>query len=448
MVSSDGHIGAPLEVYREYVDPQYRTAYGEWMAANREGEKILSASWFGNQEMPGRRRPFIAEDPKDGLTVTEVCDPNVRTAALEAEGVVAEVLFPGPDFARSLAFPFGTTDAKFDGKAGRLPLGDTLFNADIRAGDLELGAAGERAYNRWLADYCGEVPGRALGIMHPPRHDMGAAVRELEWGRTAGLRGIQLPSDDPRLPPYWDEHWEPLWSACEDLELPVHFHGATSHGTDHGLPEGNEDVSRQVVAVELSFWMTRPLKILIYAEVLERHPRLKLVFTELTCDWVPSTVARMEQFHRDTSLRGTNTVRLPRPPSEYWYRQCYIGASLLSRDEVLLRDPIGVENMMYGVDYPHPEGSWMRTKEWLQQVFGQTGITERDLRRVLGENAVELYGLDVDQLRPIAERVGPSYGEIVNASPREQSEWGEKFAYMPGPYRTAGPLPGVKVGAV
>ncbi len=246
-------------------------------------------------------------------------------------------------------------------------------------------------------------------------------------------------------PRYWDEHWEPVWSACEDLGLPVHFHGATSHGIEKGLPDGNDAVAKRVVAVEGSFWMARPLKILIYAGVLERHPRLKVVFTELTSDWVPSTLTRMDYNYQDSS----NDVRrdLPRPPSEYWYRQCYVGASLLSRDEVLLRDPIGVDNMMYGVDYPHPEGSWLRTTEWFQQVFGRTGIAERDLRKILGENAVEVYGLDVDQLRPIAERVGPSYTEIIDATPRPASEWGDTFAYMPGPYRPAGWSPGAKVGA-
>jgi predicted TIM-barrel fold metal-dependent hydrolase len=205
-------------------------------------------------------------------------------------------------------------------------------------------------------------------------------------------------------------------------------------------------VSNQLITTEASFWMAqRPLKILIYAGVLERHPRLKVVFTEIMSDWVPSTLAQMEWVYNDGTAR--NTVDLPRPPSEYWYRQCYLGSSMLTRDEVTLRDQIGVNNMMYGVDYPHPEGSWLRTKEWFQQIFGRTGIGETDLRKILGENAIEVYDLDVKQLRPIAERVGPEYDDIVNANPRARSEWGDMFAYMPLPYRPAGFSPGSKVGA-
>jgi predicted TIM-barrel fold metal-dependent hydrolase len=430
-------------VFREYVDRVYREQFDEWLKSHRAAVEVLrTKDGFAGEAMPGRRRPFVSESPDEGITVGEVCDPVARTSILEGEGAVAEVLFPGPDFARELGIPFGSTATKFAGTSA------SLFTSDARAENLELLAAGERAYNRWLADYCSLVPGRAVGLLHPPRHDMEAAVRELVWGRDAGLRGVQIPSDDPRLPAYWDDYWEPMWSACEDLGLPVHFHGGTSHGTEKGLQSGNDAVSRQVVAVEGPFWMGRPLKVLIYAGVLERHPGLNVVFTEFSCDWVPNVLARMNWFYYDTSARATTTqpIVLPRPPSEYWYRQCYVGASLLSRDEVMLRDQIGVDNMMYGVDFPHPEGSWMRTKEWFEQIFGGTGIPETDLAKILGENALRLYGLDADLLGPIAERVGPVYDEIVNANPRTRSAWGDVFAYMPAPYRPAGARPDAKFG--
>jgi predicted TIM-barrel fold metal-dependent hydrolase len=383
--------------------------------------------------MPGRRRPYVSDDPDDGITIPEVCDPKVRTAALEAEGVVAEVFFPGPDFANELGYPFGSLQARLLGGTS-----NTLFNADAEGNDFELLTAGERAYNRWLAAYCAEVPGRALGLLHPPRHDMDAAVRELRWGRQAGLRGIQIPCDDPRLPAYWDEYWEPLWNECEDLGLAVHFHGGTAHGTDRGLPPGNETVAKQVLSVEMAFWMSRPVKILIFGGVLERHPKLNVVFTEFGADWVPNLLARMDWLYTDSFSHLTNQITISRPPSEYWYRQCYVGASLMSRDEVAMREQIGVDNLMHGVDYPHPEGSWMRTTQWLQQIFGGTGIPEVDLRKILGENAVKVYDLDIDQLQPIAERVGPNYADIVNARPKPRSEWGETFAYMAVPYRPAG----------
>src|SRR5262249_12739417 len=123
LVSSDGHIGAPLSSFRDYIDPMYRAAYDEWLAAHRQKVDDLRRTGIATAAMPGRRRPFVSEDPEHGVTVAEICDPQARTATIEGEGAVAEVLFPGPDFARELGFPFG-------------PLGDLtpgtspLFNAD------------------------------------------------------------------------------------------------------------------------------------------------------------------------------------------------------------------------------------------------------------------------------------------------------------------------------
>jgi predicted TIM-barrel fold metal-dependent hydrolase len=444
MVSSDGHIGAPLAVYRDYIDPGYRGAYDDWLSAHKEGEKELRATdSFARMAMPGRRRPYLSEHPDEGITLAEICDPKARLAALEAEGAVAEVLFPGPDFAGELGYPFGASAAKLVSGTST-----AVFNADARGSDLGLGAAGEQAYNRWLADYCGEVRGRAVGLLHPPRHDIEAAVRELQWARDVGLGGVQLPVDDPRLPAYWDGYWEPLWSACEDLRLPIHFHTGTSHGTEKGLPPGNDMVSNQVIGTEWTFWMARPLKILIFSGVLERHPKLKVVFTEISTDWVPNTLARMEWFYNDSPLAIASGNEVRQNPSTYWYRQCYVGASLLSRAEVSMRDRIGTTNIMFGIDYPHPEGSWLRTTEWLQQIFGGSGILESELRKILGETAIDVYNLDAKQLQPIADRVGPSYDEIANAAPRSRSEWGQTFAYMASPYRLAEWTPGAKIGSV
>jgi predicted TIM-barrel fold metal-dependent hydrolase len=266
---------------------------------------------------------------------------------------------------------------------------------------------------------------------------MDAAVQEARWGRERGLRGVLLPADDPHMPPYWDQYWEPLWSVCEDLALPVHFHAGSYHSQDFGIPAGNDDIRSQVLMVEATFWNTRHLKFLIYGGVMERHPNLSFVFTETMGDWVPHTLARMELVHRDKSFRSVAPIELPHSPSEYWYRQCYVGASLMSRDEVLLRDQIGIDNMMFGLDYPHPEGTWLRTTEWLEQVFGSTGITTAELRKILGGNAVRVYDLDINQLAPIAERVGPLPDDILNATPRALEEWGSTFAYSPSPYRKA-----------
>jgi len=62
--------------------------------------------------------------------------------------------------------------------------------------------------------------------------------------------------------------------------------------------------------------------------------------------------------------------------------------------------------IMWGTDYPHPEGTWPNTVARLRSDFGDVPV--EDARLLLGGTAARCYGFDVDVLRPIADRVGPT----------------------------------------
>ena len=70
-----------------------------------------------------------------------------------------------------------------------------------------------------------------------------------------------------------------------------------------------------------------------------------------------------------------------------------------------MRADIGLEKIMWGSDYPHPEGSWPNTAQYLRDTFGD--FPEADGRKILGENAVEFYGLDRSRLQAVADEIGP-----------------------------------------
>ena len=122
---------------------------------------------------------------------------------------------------------------------------------------------------------------------------------------------------------------------------------------------------------------------------------------------MPATLAYMDARYEKG---GTP---LQRRPSEYWADHGYAGASFIHRAELEDRDAIGVRNLMFGRDYPHPEGTWPNTREWLRAALA--GVPETDARQILGENAVRCYGLDPATVDAIAARVGPDVGEILGA---------------------------------
>jgi hypothetical protein len=97
-------------------------------------------------------------------------------------------------------------------------------------------------------------------------------------------------------------------------------------------------------------------------------------------------------------------------PSEYFDRNCFIGASNTKRRELGMRYEIGVDNILWGNDFPHPEGTWPMTRQWLQRTFHDIPVDET--RRMLGLSAAEIYGFDLDALRPIANEIGPTPDEL------------------------------------
>jgi predicted TIM-barrel fold metal-dependent hydrolase len=277
-----------------------------------------------------------------------------------------------------------------------------------------------RAYDRWLADFCAAAPGRRAGVIPIDLHDLDKAIDEVEWARSAGLfGGIMLPamSVKSRLPGYADDYYEPFWSACEDQGMVINLHtGASGSATDtkylydakHGGMLG---------LYEVFVFTRRPLWFLVFGGVFDRHPNLKVAVTENGVQWLPSLIRDMEQFfdtHGGAPIRASLRLR----PAEYFDRHVYLGGSLIQRRDAEARAEIGVDRLMWGADFPHLEGAAPVHRQVLRHIFG--GMPEADLRKILGQNAVDLWGFDRTLLQSVADRVGPTVGDLAEPLPVEE----------------------------
>ena len=92
-------------------------------------------------------------------------------------------------------------------------------------------------------------------------------------------------------------------------------------------------------------------------------------------------------------------------PSEYFRRNIRVGSSAMSRREAEMRHEIGIQTIMWGTDYPHPEGTWPITRDIMLETF--KGIPEGEIEAMLGGNAAEFYDFDTEKLAPLAARIGP-----------------------------------------
>ena len=157
-------------------------------------------------------------------------------------------------------------------------------------------------------------------------------------------------------------------------------------------------------------WAQRPFKALLWSGAFERHPGLKFVMTETGTAWILETL-RVLEFKADNPLFKHFTKDLSLRPSEYFQRQCYIGASFMPAHEGAKRHSIGVDRLMWGSDYPHIEGTWPNTTDSLRTTF--EGYPEDETRKILGTNAAEVYGFDLDALAAIGSKVGRELSDIT-----------------------------------
>lgn len=383
IVSSDCHAGATPEEYESYLEAPYRERYA---ALARDPRAVARRA----AQVIGRRVPS-GDGDEERAPLTPRWNPEQRLDQLDADGIAGEVIFPQP--AGRAAPPFYN-----------------IFGHPMDPGDPHSAAAGCRAYNRWLADFCAGSPA-------PERHaglalvgvvdDVDAAVAEVEWAKRAGLRGVILRSQPLSGYGWHEPRYEPLWSVCEDLEMPIHTHGG------EGPELGDLPGSTSIFFTEVVWFAHRIFWMLLWSGALERHPRLRVVLTEQFADWVPDMLRRLDAQYEGTVSSITLTEGLSMKPSDYWARQCSVGASFMTRLECERRHEIGVGNILWGSDFPHDEGTWPDTHASLHATFD--GVPESELRAMLGENAIRTYGLDAAALRPHAERVGPSVASFAGA---------------------------------
>jgi predicted TIM-barrel fold metal-dependent hydrolase len=375
IISSDGHAGANIPGYKPYLASDWHDEFDAW------------ATQFVN--------PFsdLAANDAD-----RNWNSQRRLAELEADGVVAEVLYP------NTVPPF-------------FPSGNLLATAPTSA-EYERRWAGLQAHNRWLADFCSESPQRLGGIAQILLHDVDAAVAEIRWAHEHNLfGGIMLPgvAPDSGLPPLFSDVYEPIWQTCAELGVVLNQHGGAGLPADFDMTSA---AARAVLLVELPIWSHRGLWHLIFGGVFERHSSLRFVLTEQGTGWIPGALRSLDWFAGRMQIEsaaeyqfgGEAMSKLSLLPSEYFERNCYVGASFIRRIECEQRHHIGTHKIMWGTDYPHSEGTTPYTREALRASCFDVEPVE--MHAMLGSTAAAVYGFDLDALRPIADRVGPTVCEI------------------------------------
>jgi predicted TIM-barrel fold metal-dependent hydrolase len=262
-----------------------------------------------------------------------------------------------------------------------------ILGATARLNDNDAADEMMRIYNAWLADFCDSAPDRFAGLASIPSHSVDSAIAEVERVmKRGGLKGIEV-ANDHTMAPLFDPVWVPLWRLAEEAGLPLHYH-TIGPRIDYDFEALAPLQRRQAFAVHITSFQLAMAKIImetIYGGVLEAHPRLSLVIGESGIGWIPYILDHMDLEWEDQF----KDLNLTMKPSEYWHRQCY---ATYQSDPIGIRllDILGEDNVMWGSDFPHPDGVWPDSQEFIDREM--SGVPAATRHKLICGNAQRLYG--------------------------------------------------------
>jgi len=272
-------------------------------------------------------------------------------------------------------------DQDTDGVIGEVVYG--ILGAASRLDDTEVTDCVTHIYNGWLAEFCKKAPDRFAGIgclssAHPE-----TAARELRRCAELDLRGAELGMSHDMLP-LWHPDWEPIWRAAHETGVPVHIHTIGPRADTRFMNEPR--FYRPWLATHITAFQIPMMAVcaaILFGGALERYPNLRVVIGEAGIGWLPYALERFD-YEWEDQFRDL----LPRPPSEYWRRQMF-ATFQIDRTGLENLHRIGAETVMWGSDFPHPDGTWPDSREILRPQL--TDIAHADQRKLLFENAARLY---------------------------------------------------------
>ncbi len=393
VIDTDTHIIEPADLWTSRVSTK---RWGDLVPHVLWDENTQDESWyFGDTRITSTAGNAMAgwhQFPPDHPARIEDVDPalwepTARLKRMDELGIWAQVLYPN-------VAGFGT---------GRL-LG-------LREPELMLECV--RAYNDFLSDFSNVAPDRYLAMAALPFWDLEACLIELKRTAENGHRGLVVGSQPEQfgLPRIQDRHWDPLWAAAQDMEMPINFHIASGDISDiakdvmtaSGVtsePETGGNRHANYAQHGVSFFMGNSLAIsrLTTGGVCHRFPRLNFVSVESGVGWIPYCLSALDWQWKNSGVREEHP-EYELLPSEYFHRQIYgcfwhEGVTALHALDVL-----GPDNIMFETDYPHPTcmapgpaTSAVEPWQYIDETFKD--VPDDTMRKILHGNAARIYHLD------------------------------------------------------
>ncbi len=417
---SDSHVVEPRKLWEEYLDPEYRILGKSALWRERgksnsylkvNGKVFRDAS---NSNIPRHAiwKPGMTWDSVGGLDpdvihseIEGASDPEARIADMDAMGVDQAFLYP------------------------------TWFAEGFHlVEDPDVAYALARAYNDWIADFCGAAPGRLFAAAMVPLQDMDMAIEEVQRvSKMSCFRGVFIRPMFREGHYFTHPYYDPLWAELESVQLAAAVHPTpglwnpewTSHGQfiekvkgrlnlipfDNGggggpFAGGGTGESRPFLsagmplghplAPVISNWLDNHMFVastLIGFTVMQRYPEMRVVVAHGKASWMEEVLEKMEASSRVIPLLHYYPVRTD--PEEMWEEgQVMLGFD--AEERLIQKLPhLFTEKIVWGSRYPHHDA----TSAWdAIDMLRNAGIDDESIARMLGQNAAQQFGINLMQV--------------------------------------------------
>ena len=377
VLDSDLHTMEPDGLWERYLEEPFKKFAPQFVrrTENATNQPIIRIGQVEIGEMSRRvqtalvgkdlQQRAFARHPHYEIAHARGYDSESHVAAMDIEGIDVAVIY---------------------GTRGR----QVQMHDDL---EPEVAAALARAHNNWTRDFCAYNPHRLKFAAQISFHNAELAIREArravgELGAVAVI-GNPNPVNGRHI---HDPEFEPLWSAIEELEVPVGFHPT-------GQASLRDDIARRYLdhpnGRVIGVAGRNPMELMLaFASmaaggVLERHPGLRCAFLEGTCGWLPWWLWRLDEAWE--KFGPGSDVQISQLPSQYFFRQCYVATD---SDEKVLKQvvqAVGDDNIVVSTDYPHSDGLFPHA---IEEFVSLEGVADKTKAKILWDNCARLYKLN------------------------------------------------------
>ena len=376
VLDSDLHTMEPDGLWAEYLAEPFKKFAPQFLRSSdrapnqpviRIGDvEIAEFSKRPRTAVVGRslQERAFARHPHYAIAHARGYDATTHLEAMDIEGIDVAVIY---------------------GTRGR----QVLMHDDL---DPQVAAALARAHNNWTRDFCALDPRRLKFAAQLAFHDVPSAVAEARRAvRELGAVAVIGTPNPIRGRHVHDPELDPLWTAIEELGVPVGFHPT-------GQSSLRDDIARRYIDTPngrvIGVAGRNPIELMMAfgsmaaGGVLERHPGLRCAFLEGTCGWLPWYLWRLDEAWE--KFGPGSEIQISQLPSQYFFRQCYIATDA---DEKPLRqvvEAIGDDNIVVSTDYPHSDGLFPVA---IEEFIRLEGVSDKSKAKILWDNCARLYKL-------------------------------------------------------